>query len=66
MVAKIEGGNLTPAAARSVLHEGTRYYDVMAWPTVLGRERAFRERVIDLSRLNSRDSVNARRGGAHG
>src|SRR4051812_44105705 len=43
-----------PAAVSSkslVMHSAARHYDVLAWLLTLGRERALRERLVDLARL---------------
>lgn len=39
-----------------VLH-AARFYDVLAWVFLAGRERAFREQVIDLARLTPGEAV---------
>lgn len=41
----------TPATRGLVLHAEARYYDLLAWLLTLGRERAFRERLVELARL---------------
>ena len=33
------------------MHSEARYYDLLAWLLTLGRERAFRERLVELARL---------------
>ena len=40
-----------------VLHGAARYYDVMAWLLMRGREGLFRERVIDLARLKAGETI---------
>jgi ubiquinone/menaquinone biosynthesis C-methylase UbiE len=39
------------------MHDQARYYDVLAWILTLGRERAFRDRLVQLARLEAGDSV---------
>jgi ubiquinone/menaquinone biosynthesis C-methylase UbiE len=39
------------------MHGQARYYDVLAWLLTLGRERAFRDRLVQLARLEPGDSV---------
>jgi ubiquinone/menaquinone biosynthesis C-methylase UbiE len=47
-----------PAGTKGrVLHSEARYYDLLAWLLTLGRERAFRERLIELARLEPGDVV---------
>jgi ubiquinone/menaquinone biosynthesis C-methylase UbiE len=46
-----------PATKGRVMHSSARYYDLMVWLLTLGRERAFRERLIDLARLQTGESV---------
>ena len=41
----------TPGTTGLVLHSTTRYYDLSTWLLTFGRERAFRERLVDLARL---------------
>jgi ubiquinone/menaquinone biosynthesis C-methylase UbiE len=41
----------TPGTKGLVLHSEARYYDLLAWLLTLGRERALRERLVDLARL---------------
>jgi ubiquinone/menaquinone biosynthesis C-methylase UbiE len=55
-MAKVEDQNLTPTTGL-VLHGTARFYDLMAWVVMLGRERVFRERLIDLSGLKSGEFV---------
>jgi ubiquinone/menaquinone biosynthesis C-methylase UbiE len=40
-----------------VLHSQARYYDLLAWLLTLGRERAFRERLVELARLQQGEAV---------
>src|SRR5262245_39034218 len=54
---KVEEQNVTPATTGLVLHGTARFYDLMAWVFMLGRERVFREKVIDLARLKPGESV---------
>jgi len=53
---KIEDQNSTPATSGIILH-GARFYDILAWVMMFGRERAFREKLIDLARLKPGDTV---------
>lgn len=39
------------------MHSEARYYDLQAWLLTLGRERAFRERLVDLARMEPGDAV---------
>src|SRR4029453_3824073 len=52
----IEQQNVTPRTSGLVLHGTARYYDLLAWLLMRGKERAFRERVVDLARLQSGES----------
>src|SRR3712207_4299905 len=55
---ELEGRKTGPETAGLVLHGATaRYYDVMAWLMTLGRERKFREKLVDLARLRPGESV---------
>jgi hypothetical protein len=48
----------TPAGTKGrVLHSEARYYDLLAWLLTLGRERAFRERLVELARLEPGEAV---------
>lgn len=47
----------TPPTKGSVLHGEARYYDLLAGLLTLGRERQFRERVVQLARLEPGESV---------
>ena len=40
-----------------VMHSEARYYDLQAWLLTLGHERAFRERLVDLARMESGHAV---------
>lgn len=53
---KMGDRNLTPATTGFVLHSAT-CYDLLAWLVMLGRERAFREKVVHLARLKPGESV---------
>ena len=55
-VTKTEGRRLTPATGAIVLH-APRFYDFLAWVVMLGREGAFREKVIDLARVKPGESI---------
>src|SRR5260370_6264054 len=46
----------TSQGAGIVLHEAARY-DLLVWLATLGRERALRERIVDLARLEPGESV---------
>lgn len=47
----------TPATNGLVMHSEARYYDLLAWLLTLGRERSFRERLVELARLAPGDTV---------
>jgi ubiquinone/menaquinone biosynthesis C-methylase UbiE len=53
---RVEEQNSMPATGGIVLH-AARFYDFMAWALMLGREGAFREKVIELARLRPGESV---------
>ena len=46
-----------PATKGLVMHSEARYYDLLAWVLTLGRERAFRERLVELARLEPGEMV---------
>lgn len=46
-----------PATKGLVMHSAARYYDLLAWLLTLGRERAFRDRLVELARLQPGDAV---------
>ena len=46
-----------PATKGRVMHSEARYYDILAWLLTLGRERAFRDRLVDLARIVPAESV---------
>ena len=50
-------GMTTPTTKSRVLHGEARYYDLLAWLLTFGRERAFRERLVELARLKPGDAV---------
>ena len=50
-------GTPAPGTRGLVLHSAVRYYDLMAWLLTLGRERALRERLVDLARVEPGDAV---------
>jgi ubiquinone/menaquinone biosynthesis C-methylase UbiE len=52
-----EDGTPTPGTKGLVLHSEARYYDLLAWLLTLGRERAFRERLVELARLEPGEAV---------
>src|SRR5688572_23501400 len=47
----------TPQTKGRVMHSEARYYDILAWMLTLGRERAFRERLVGLARVESGEAV---------
>jgi ubiquinone/menaquinone biosynthesis C-methylase UbiE len=47
----------TPTTKSRVLHGEARYYDLLAWLLTFGRERAFRDRLVELARLEPGDAV---------
>ena len=53
----VNDGNLPPKTAGIVLHRVARYYDLMLWFMTMGRENAFRERLIDLARVSAGESI---------
>src|SRR5262245_19856310 len=55
-VAKIEEKNETPGRAGTVLHAAAGY-DLLVWLLTLGRERAFREKILRLGHLEPGESV---------
>jgi ubiquinone/menaquinone biosynthesis C-methylase UbiE len=52
----IEQQNVTRTTGL-VLHGTARYYDLLAWLFMRGREGTFREKVLDLARLKFDESV---------
>ena len=46
-----------PVTKGAVMRSSARFYDVMVWLITLGRERSFRERLVDLARLEPGESV---------
>lgn len=52
----IEDPNLRPAPAGLLLH-GAALYDLTVWLMTLGRERAFREKLLNLANLEPGESV---------
>jgi len=50
-------GTATPGTKGLVLHSEARYYDLLAWVLTLGREQAFRERLVELARLEPGETV---------
>lgn len=46
-----------PSTSGLVLHGIARFYDVLAWLFMRGREGEFREKVVDLARLQPGESV---------
>src|SRR5215813_14098526 len=53
----VEDENSTLATTGLVMHRTARFYDLMAWVVMLGRERVFREKVLDLARVKPGESV---------
>lgn len=47
----------TPGTKGLVLHSEARYYDLLAWLLTLGRERAFRDRLVELARVEPGEVV---------
>jgi ubiquinone/menaquinone biosynthesis C-methylase UbiE len=54
---KVEDQHRTLETTGLVLHGAARFYDLMAWVMLRGRERVFREQVLDLARLRPGESV---------
>lgn len=46
-----------PQTRGRVMRSSARFYDALVWLVTLGRERAFRERLVDLARLVADESV---------
>ncbi|NUO62666.1 MAG: methyltransferase domain-containing protein [Gemmatimonadaceae bacterium] len=46
-----------PKTKGLVMHSEARYYDLLAWMLTLGRERAFRDRLLDLAHLAPGEAV---------
>lgn len=46
-----------PRTTGLVLHSEARYYDLMAWLLTFGRERALRERLVELARVAPGEAV---------
>jgi len=53
---KVEQRNSFTAKGGIILH-AARFYDFLAWAMMLGREGAFREKMLDLARLKTGESV---------
>jgi len=53
----VEQENVTPGTSGLILHGTARYYDLLAWWVMRGREGAFREKVVDLAGIQSGDRV---------
>jgi ubiquinone/menaquinone biosynthesis C-methylase UbiE len=53
---KMTDGNPAPRPTGLILHSAARY-DLMVWLLTLGRERAFREKILRLARLEPGESV---------
>src|SRR5205085_3655875 len=51
-------GEARDAGAKSlVMRSAARHYDLLAWLLTLGRERALRERLVDIARLTPGETV---------
>ena len=50
-------GRPGPGAKGLVLHSAARYYDLLAWLLTLGREGRFRDRLVELARLEPGHAV---------
>ena len=50
-------GMAAPDTRGRVMRSEARYYDLLAWLLTLGRERALRERLVELARLKPGDAV---------
>src|SRR5687768_2717271 len=50
-------GATVPRTKGLVMHSQARYYDLLAWLLTLGREPAFRARLVDLARLKPGEAV---------
>jgi ubiquinone/menaquinone biosynthesis C-methylase UbiE len=55
-VTKTVDGNVRPSTIGAVLHSAARY-DLLLWLAMLGREGAFREKVLRLARLQPGEAV---------
>src|SRR5262245_32927389 len=53
----VERQNATLRTNGLVLHGTARFYDLLAWLVMRGREGAFREKVVDLARIQPGDRV---------
>jgi ubiquinone/menaquinone biosynthesis C-methylase UbiE len=53
----VESQNLTPATKGLVLHGTARFYDLLVWLFMHGREGIFRKKVLDVAQLRSGESV---------
>jgi ubiquinone/menaquinone biosynthesis C-methylase UbiE len=53
---KADKSNLTPGTTGLVMHEAA-FYDFMVWLMTLGRERAFRDKILSLAHLEPGESV---------
>jgi ubiquinone/menaquinone biosynthesis C-methylase UbiE len=51
------GAGSAPATKGLVLHSTARYYDLLVWLLTFGRERKFRERLVQLARLEAGEAV---------
>ena len=46
-----------PVTKGAVMRSSARFYDLMVWLLTFGRERAFRERLVELARVQLGESV---------
>jgi ubiquinone/menaquinone biosynthesis C-methylase UbiE len=55
-VTKVADRNLEHDTTGAVMH-GAFFYDLMVWLMMFGRERAFREKILELARIETGESV---------
>ena len=53
----ITSDSAAPATKGHVMRSSARFYDLLVWVLTLGRERSFRERLLELARLQPGESV---------
>jgi ubiquinone/menaquinone biosynthesis C-methylase UbiE len=51
------GAGPAPDTKGLVLHSTARYYDLLVWLLTFGRERKFRDRLVELARLQAGEAV---------
>src|SRR5689334_3435676 len=56
-VSQTAHGHQAPATTGRVIHSHVRWYDALVWVLTLGRERAFRERLLRLARVHAGETV---------